>query len=293
MPTIQIKKSFRFAEHEYVEDSLDEEVVLCLTSIDLELFLKHYDVWNLEYIGGYKFMSTDTLFTEFVDYWTKVKIDSEHEGNYGMRTLAKLLMNSLYGKWAVSPTVASSYPYLDEDEVVRYDMGPQEEREPLYIPAATFITAYARSITINAVQANYDRFCYCDTDSIHLEDLEPPVGIEVHETKLGAWDHEFTFDKGKFLRAKCYMEVGKKPLKKKDIEKKKKENKTIKKVTVAGMSDKIHQYVEFDNFNLGVKFSSTERGEDIVTIKPEHSNLRPKRVQGGIVLEQRDFTIQL
>ena len=282
VPTIQIKKSFRFAEHEYVESSFDEEVVLCLTSVDLELFLKHYDVYNLEYIGGYKFMSTDQLFKDFVDHWTEVKINSELEGNAGMRTLAKLIMNSLYGKWAVSPSVSSSLPYLD-GELVKYELGPEEQREPLYIPSASFITAYARSITINAVQANYDRFCYCDTDSIHLEGIEPPTGIEIHDTKLGAWDHELTFEQGKFLRAKCYMEIGREPGK----------EERIKKVTVAGMSDKIHQYVTLDNFNLGVKFSSTEHGFNVIRIKPEHSNLRPKRVPGGIVLEARDFTLQI
>ena len=282
VPTIQIKKSSRFAEHEYVCDSGDEEVILCLTSIDLEIFLEHYDVFNLEYLFGYKFRSSNRLFTDFVDYWMKVKVDSEVAGNAGMRTLAKLIMNSLYGKWAVSPDVASSLPYY-EDGLVRYQITPFEEREPLYIPAASFITAHARALTIKAIQANYDRFLYADTDSIHLMGVYPPVGIEVDETKLGAWKWEMQFSRAKYLRPKCYMEDGYDP----------KELKPFKKVTIAGMSDKLHKYVTFDNFNLGVKFSSEETGPNVVRIDPHDSNLRPIRVPGGVVLVRKDFTLQL
>lgn len=285
VPTIQIKKSFRFAEHEYVTDSLDEEVILCLTNIDLEIFLKHYDVFNLEYLFGYKFRSSDTLFAEFVDHWMQVKTDAEKEENMGMRTLAKLIMNSLYGKWAVSPDVASSIPYYDDEEnVVRYQCGPLEEREPLYIPAASFITAYARQTTIHAVQANYDRFCYCDTDSIHILGMEEPAEIEVDKVKLGAWKHEMVFLQAKYLRSKCYMEIGYEP-DKPDV--------VFKKVTVAGMSDKIHKYVTLENFELGKKFSSEEEGDHVIRIRPEDSNLRPMRVNGGIVLVRKDFTLQL
>ncbi len=285
VPTIQIKKSFRFAEHEYVEDSLDEEVILCLTNVDLDLFLRHYDVFNLEYLYGYKFMSSDKLFAEFIDHWMQIKIDAEQSKNEGMRTLAKLIMNSLYGKWAVSPDVSSAVPYFDEEEgVVKYQMTPTEEREPLYIPAASFITAYARETTINAVQANYDRFCYCDTDSIHILGLQLPRGIQVDRTKLGAWKHEFTFNRAKFLRAKCYMEYGFDPAKPQEKH---------SKVTVAGMSDKIHKYVTLQNFELGKKFSSEEEGDHVIRINPEDSNLRPMRVPGGIVLVRKDFTLQI
>jgi hypothetical protein len=111
VPMIQVKKSTRFHDHEYIEDSGPEEVLLCLTSVDLAMFLEHYEVFNLEYLAGYKFKSSNKLFVNFVDEWMKVKTDAEAAGNKGMRTLAKLIMNSLYGKWAVSPHVLSSVPF--------------------------------------------------------------------------------------------------------------------------------------------------------------------------------------
>jgi len=192
-------------------------------------------------------------------------------------------MNSLYGKWAVSPDVMSSYPYM-EDNIVHYQISELERREPLYIPCASFITAYARQTTITAVQANYDRFLYADTDSMHLLGLEPPVDVEVHKEKLGAWKNEMVFFEAKYLRSKCYMEIGYDP---------DKPEKIFKKVTVAGMSDKIHKYVTLENFELGAKFSSLENGANVIRIDPHDSNLRPMRVNGGIVLVRKDFTLQL
>jgi hypothetical protein len=168
--------------------------------------------------------------------------------------------------------------------VVRYAITPPDERDPLYIPIASFITAYARQTTIQAVQANYERFVYCDTDSIHLIGDEDPVGVPVHQSDLGAWKHEFIIKQGKFLRAKCYMEIGH------EVKADGSVGKLVKKVTVSGMGDKLHKYVTLDNFKLGTRFSVDGDG---VQIAPEDANLRPVRVKNGIVLIQKDFTLQI
>lgn len=49
IPTIQIKHNINYRSNEYLETSNDEIVCLVLTSIDLKLFLEHYDVTNLTY----------------------------------------------------------------------------------------------------------------------------------------------------------------------------------------------------------------------------------------------------
>lgn len=82
IPTIQIKNDrFHFVENEYLESSGDEDVVLCLTCIDLELFFEQYDVYSLEYISGWKFKSIKGLFTNYIDKWTKRKIEASKQGN--------------------------------------------------------------------------------------------------------------------------------------------------------------------------------------------------------------------
>lgn len=97
IPTIQIKeKNLFFSPNEYIEDSGDEEFVLTLTNIDLELFLDHYDVYDLEYLDGFMFRAKEGLFNDYIDYWTEKKIEAGKEGNKGKRQIAKLQLNSLY-----------------------------------------------------------------------------------------------------------------------------------------------------------------------------------------------------
>lgn len=84
IPTIQIKNSFFFKGNEYLESSRNDEgdlVTLVLTSVDLKLFLEHYDVHYINYKYGYKFKGINGLFTSYIDKWTKVKIESTIAGN--------------------------------------------------------------------------------------------------------------------------------------------------------------------------------------------------------------------
>ena len=97
IPTIQIKNDrFHFNETEYLESSKGEIVVLTLTSVDLEIFFKHYDVYDLKYIQGWKFKSINGIFDEYIDKWIQRKIEATKEKNYGQRTLSKLMLNALY-----------------------------------------------------------------------------------------------------------------------------------------------------------------------------------------------------
>ena len=71
---------------------------------------------------------------------------------------------------------------------------------------ASFITAYARDVLINAVNSVFDRFLYCDTDSIHILGNEIP-DIPIHDTKLGYWKLEGRFVDAKYIGAKRYAEL--------------------------------------------------------------------------------------
>lgn len=113
IPTIQIKNNrFRFKENEYLESSNNEIVVLTLTNIDIKLFFEQYEVFDLEYIAGWKFRSIKGLFTQYIDKWVEIKNKATIEKNSGQRTLAKLMLNSLYGKFATSLDVQSKIPYI-------------------------------------------------------------------------------------------------------------------------------------------------------------------------------------
>lgn len=137
IPTIQIKKDIRFFGNEYLESSHGEEVLLTLTSVDLELFLEHYDIFDVKWISGFKFKSMSGLFTKYVDKWTERKINAKKEGNFGIYMISKIMLNSLYGKFALNPKVKGKYPYLDED-IVRYKTTDEETRKGLYLPVRNF-----------------------------------------------------------------------------------------------------------------------------------------------------------
>lgn len=270
IPTIQIKHS-RFVENEYLTDSGIEPVALTLTSIDLKLFLEQYDVWDLNYESGWKFKGMRGLFTDYIDKWIKVKNESTISGNKGMRQVAKIMLNSLYGKFATSLDVQSKIPYLEND-IVKYKLGEKKTKDGVYLPMGAFITAYARDKTIRTSQAikdysinkyGIDMYCYSDTDSIHtilpIEELKQ--FCEIDDVKLGAWKHESHFERAKFIRQKTYLE---------EI------NGEIN-ITCAGLPKNCYDQVTWDNFKEGLKVDG---------------KLTFHHVKGGVILIPSEFTIK-
>jgi len=142
IPTIQIKNNRFFNGNEYLTSSKNEDgdrVVLTLTNIDLKLFFEQYDVdeETLEYIGGYKFRSIRGLFTKYIDKWIGEKIKAGKEKNKGKRSVAKALLNSLYGKFAKCLVVRCKSPYL-KDGIVKYKMQDEEDSRGIYLPVRNF-----------------------------------------------------------------------------------------------------------------------------------------------------------
>lgn len=260
IPTIQLKNNLAFVPTQYLESSDGEDVTLCLTNVDMELFFEHYNVFNIEWHSGWKFKSTIGLFKDYIDKWNKVKMESTLNGNKAMRTLAKLMLNALYGKFALNPNVQSKIPWYDNG-VVKYRLGEKETRDPIYIPVGTFITAWARYKTISSAQKVYDRFVYADTDSLHLIGTEIPDMLEVDPVKLGAWKHESTFTRARFIRQKSYIE----------------EIDGTLNITCAGMPDRCYQYVTWENFHTGMSYEG---------------KLGMAHVNGGIVLKDIPFSIK-
>lgn len=257
IPTLQLKHTRRFVETEYLTTSDGDIVEMTLTSVDLALFLDHYDVSSLRYFCGYKFKGATGLFKDYIDYWMHIKETSTG----ALRQLAKLQLNSLYGKFATNPNARQKKPDIDREGLVHYALDDPETRDPVYTAMGAFITAYARNKTIRSAQACYDRFIYADTDSLHLIGYDVPEGIDVHPTRLGAWKHEGSFTDSKYIRAKTYMET---------ID-------GVDKITCAGMPDNVKAHVTYDNFHSGSTFTG---------------KLMPRRCVGGVVLVDTTFTIK-
>lgn len=52
----------------------------------------------------------------------------------GLRSLSKLMLNSLYGKFATSLENKVKVPYLNEEGVVEYKIEEGNDKKGLYIP---------------------------------------------------------------------------------------------------------------------------------------------------------------
>ena len=261
IPTIQLKNNMFFVPTEYLESSKGEYITMCLTNIDLELFFEHYEVYDIDYISGWKFKSYIGLFKNYIDKWNKIKVQATIEKNGAMRSIAKLMLNSLYGKFALNPKVKSKYPFLGDDDIIHYKIVQEEDRKPIYIPMGVFITSWARYKTITSAQKVYDRFIYADTDSLHLEGEEIPEGLEISDTELGKWKLESRFTKARFIRQKSYIE---------EIDNK-------LKITCAGMPESCYKYVTWDNFHKGAEYNG---------------KLKISHTSGGIVLLESPHTLR-
>jgi len=258
IPCIQIKGNSIFSATEYLTE-INDPTTLTVTNVDLELYNDHYDMNIIEYVDGWRFRAATGIFDTYIEKWSRIKANSEG----GIREIAKLHLNSLYGKFATNPIISSKYPTL-ENGAVKLIRGADEERNPVYTAAGVFITSFARELTIRAAQANYNAFAYADTDSLHLLGLEqPPTSLNIHPSELGAWKLEYHFERAYYIRAKAYLEQ-------------KTDGEYVNRI--AGLPEHLSSELTF---------------ADLVPGKVIHGKLTPKSVPGGVVLRDTPYELKL
>lgn len=153
-------------------------------------------------LEGYVYEKTGPLFREYVDKCYKLKEQAEQDGNTPLRTTMKLLLNSVYGKFA-QKNESRSIVMLSPDEQKQklenhepfYDYGDfQVIVEPVdcdnrFLAIASFVTSYARVNIYKEMlkaQSKGNKVIYCDTDSLHL------VGDGTDEhNQLGGLQYEY------------------------------------------------------------------------------------------------------
>lgn len=255
VPTILMKEHI-LASKDYLITTNGYMLELWLTSIDIELMFKHYNVYDIRYIDGYMFMASLHLFNKYlIPIYNKKCTTKGAE-----KQLNKLKLNALYGKFATNPRHYAKIPYL-EDGIVKFKLSQEETSKPIYTAVSSFITAHARKQLFEAIQTHYNDFVYCDTDSVHLLcEMQPQ--FDVDDKRLGAWKLEKTFEKAKYLAQKTYYGI---------------DTKTKEYIKIAGAPKSIKDKITFDNFKIGF----TTGGK-----------LIPKTVKGGVILYSTDFTIK-
>ena len=265
-------------------------VELTLTMTDFYLLKEHYDLVDFEILDGVWFYTEIGIFDRYIEKYKKIKTVSTG----AKRELAKLFLNNLYGKMATSTDSSFKVAYVKEDKSIGFLPVLANDKKPVYIPIGSAITSYARNFTIRTAQKNYygvDKrgFIYADTDSIHCDlDVSELKDVPVHDSAFCHWKLEALWDKGIFVRAKTYIEhVTHENLK--PVE-------PYNNIKCAGMPQKCK-----DLLNLSLEGYTEEEYEALKDVEKKFvktkrtfkdfkrglivpSKLRPKRINGGIIL---------
>jgi hypothetical protein len=136
------------------------------------------------------------VFSTYIKTFYKLKGEAEKDGNNSLRSIAKLLLNSLYGKMLMAPVmgtativnnVAELHDFLfrynmtnyeimnDNRLMVEGDVKEEEKVKKITKPTqlGSFVTAYSRRIMLFYMKQvdptlKSQIFTYTDTDSLHI-----------------------------------------------------------------------------------------------------------------------------
>jgi hypothetical protein len=132
------------------------------------------------------------------------------------KLLAKLLNNSLYGKfgmrrertkWVHTDDLDSLPPgaVSVSDELGLWEVGTELRSGAILPHVAACITSYARTILYEGLLVAGEHAVYCDTDSVYVADGAQLPPSMVDDSRLGAYKNEGTFDSGFIAGPKAYL----------------------------------------------------------------------------------------
>lgn len=260
IPVLEKKNGNGINKNEYVLSTHGTPQLFAIPSPELIFFFKNYDIFYIEYAGGYAWRAANHMFDSFLDKWGGIKEKASKNNDIGIKKLSKSIMNLLAGKFASAPLLTAREPFLLGDVVKYRDITEDFCVASVFLPVGIFINSYARAILHDAIEKNIDRFLYCDTDSLHLLGDSPPDDIIIDHNKIGAWKIEHEFTNAIYLKQKTYAIAGF----------------GWSKFACAGLEEDRKDNLTFADFRLGAQI---------------HGVKTPIHVPGGIALRETTFTI--
>ena len=280
---------------------------MTITNVDLDILMDWYDVeFDQDYPHTYYvFLQKTGIFAGYIEQCMKKK-EAAEKGSIEY-TDAKLSMNSGYGRMALARETEETKLEWDDDfgDYMLHSFPTMNDDTENYLPYAMFTTAYARARLLENCRTLLEEgkhIYHCDTDSVIHSDLESEKMD--HGDYLGGWGIECRPSRlyeGGFKR---YVEIMKEPIKTlKDIN-----------ITAAGVPQRVNHlgvpigmWVELLDDPQMITTAST-LGQEHYRIKsewlrklyldngmnPDDVNtmkLIPKKVPGGVILEQRQHTL--
>ena len=273
--------------------------IAVLTGIDCKIMRSEYNILSGRITRLYLFKTKKGMYKEFVDYWMDIKSgadrvlndpDSTPQQKHAakiLRTLAKKMLNSSYGKDGTKLLREPHFTYLDPDtDLLESDIKVELAKVEYYLPTAIFICAWARWQLWSAVKLLRRDFVYCDTDSVKVTEagkkiLETSPEFRIDPYELGTWGYEGEYITARFVRQKTYSytQMGR--------------NGPERHYTVCGAPDDIKAVMDINEFLPGMEISldKIHACTDSETGKPLQGRLLPVRCRGGVILEETGFKI--
>lgn len=160
----------------------------CVTSVELHFAMRHgYEILKVH--EGVVWHKECRPFFEFVETNKKLRLDNS---GTALETVAKLMQNSLYGKFGSRRERRQFKTWLDETDTDYEPWGdfylvPEFAEDMKCLPQwAVFITAYARLRLLGDIYAvGPENVIYGDTDSLTVRDcVHLPTGADYGDWKL-------------------------------------------------------------------------------------------------------------
>lgn len=158
-------------------------------------------------------------FGDYIDHFYQMRVEAKAHKDDAGSLFAKLLMNSLYGKFAANPQNYRNYMCVPLDLIGGlHEMGwdfagelgpwglaeaPLDDSQQRYYNVATgaSITGFVRAKLLRGLMSSSAPL-YCDTDFIAVR--QKGAFVELGE-KLGQWKFEGTFDRAGIAGKKLYV----------------------------------------------------------------------------------------
>lgn len=179
-----------------------EQFECWLTNYDLELLRSNYEVFSMKIYEVYAFNKTRGWFDAYIDKYYEIKKNASGS----KRELAKLMLDSLYGRFGIKTNKKKSSASL-VDGILQFDNKTNVDNKSVrYLPIALFVTSIGRKLLIDtASEIGVDKILYMDTDSIHILGSYFDDELLKISKELGDWKIEHVFKKAKYINLKTYI----------------------------------------------------------------------------------------
>ena len=182
---------------------------------------------ELQFIDGYYFEKSQIIFEDYVLKYYALKQSNEKDAP--MYFIAKILLNSLYGKFAQRPEQSTLFlgdnsfneaekqkkkednRSKTESEIKLYnvendiwELKSESQHDHRIVHISAHVTSAARVHLYQVLKAHPANIVYCDTDSVHLNNNIKLNPYLVDDSELGKWDLENKNEIGIYIANKWY-----------------------------------------------------------------------------------------